>query len=83
MKSSKKSPKGSKAKTKTKTKRNDSEELRKPTKLAPAKVKGKGRENKNWKNQIADEEEEFEDLPLDEDFKGFDDFYEDEDEEDF
>ena len=81
MKNSKKSPKGKKEKSEKNLK---GETPKKASKLAPAKVKGKGKEAQNWKNAV-DEEEDFE-APLDEDFKGFDDFYagdEDEEEEDF
>lgn len=80
MKNSKKSPKGKKEKSEKNSK---GETPKKASKLAPAKVKGKGNEAKNWKNAV-DEEDEFE-APLDDDFKGFDDFYagEEDEEEDF
>jgi hypothetical protein len=80
MKNSKKSPKGKKEKSEKNSK---GESSKKPSTLAPAKVKGKGKEVKNWKNVI-DDEDEFE-APLDDDFKGFDDFYagEEDEEEDF
>lgn len=81
MKNSKKSPKVNKEKSEKNSK---GEAPKKTSKLAPVKVKGKGKEVKNWKN-VMDDEDEF-GAPLDDNFKDFDDFYsgnEDEDEEDF
>ncbi len=66
---------------KKKPAKGDSGELRKPNKLKPLK----GKENKNWKNSLQEEEEEgdFEMLPEEEDIK-FDDLnaMPDEEEED-
>ena len=76
----KSSNKAKKAAPKKAHKGGDTEELRKPSKLTPIKVKGKGKENKNWKAQLNEDEDEV-DVPLDEDFKGFDDLYSDVDED--
>lgn len=76
MKNSKKSPKSKKEKSETDLK---GENPKKPSKLAPAKLKGKGKEAKKWRNEL-DEEDEF-GAPLEDDFKGFDDFYADEEDE--
>jgi hypothetical protein len=65
---SKKSP------AKKSDKANDSGELRKPTKLKPLKEK----EKKNWKNNLDDEEEDFD---MDEDVKFENDFDAEDDED--
>ena len=58
----------------------------KPTKKKsiPASAKGRGKKDEDdddFKEKVAEEEEDM-DLPLDDDFKGFDDFYGDVNEDD-
>jgi hypothetical protein len=74
MKNSKKSSKGKKESIKKKSE----DELRKPSKLAPT-AKDKVKDAKNWKGE--DDEDDY-NLPLDDDFKGFNDFYEADDDDD-
>jgi hypothetical protein len=68
-------------KTKPKTKKTTSDELRKPTKMAPAKEK----EKNNWKSQASDDFDDLEEPVMDDNFKGFDEFSDeaDEDEDDY
>ena len=65
-------------KSKTKTKKSAADELRKPAKMVPAKEKDKN----SWKNQTADDFEDLDDQVMDDNFKGFDDFSDQADEED-
>ena len=68
-------------KTKTKAKKTTSDELRKPTKMVPAKEK----EKNNWKSQASDDFDDLEEPVMDDSFKGFDEFSDeaDEDEDDY
>lgn len=61
-----------------KPKKNSTDELRKPTKMAPTKEKDKN----NWKNSSSDDFEDLDDQALDENFKGFDEFSDHGDDED-
>jgi hypothetical protein len=65
-------------KTQTKTKKTSSDELRKPSKMAPAKEK----EKNNWKSQSSEEFEDMDDQMMDDNFKGFDEFTDHSDDED-
>jgi len=68
-------------KTKPKSKKTTTDELRKPSKMVPAKEK----EKNSWKSQPTDDFEEIEDPVLDDSFKGFDEFSTDveDDDEDY
>jgi hypothetical protein len=65
-------------KTKPRSKKTASDELRKPTKMVPAREK----EKNNWKNQAGDDFDDIDDPVMDDNFKGFDEFSTDAEDED-
>ena len=65
-------------KTNNKSKKTSSDELRKPTKMVPAKEK----EKNNWKSQPTDDFDDLDDQMMDDNFKGFDEFSDHADDED-
>ena len=62
----------------TKSKKSSSDELRKPSKMVPAKEK----EKNSWKSQSSDEFEDLDDQMMDDNFKGFDEFSDQADDDD-
>lgn len=67
-------------KPKPKSKKTATDELRKPSKMVPAKEK----EKNSWKSQTSEDFEDIEDPVMDDSFKGFDEFdHHEDDDEDF